>query len=105
MSTRKNYGKPKARDPASGRTASAATGPSIPTTPLISSTSGAALPTAKISKGATIMATGSNPIMFLDLAQNFQAAIQKTLADVSDLYLQFSQNGGLTPELIHQLQN
>jgi hypothetical protein len=51
------------------------------------------------------MATGSNPIMFLDLAQNFQSAVQATLADVSDLYLQFSQNGGLTPDLMQQLTN
>ena len=105
MKFHRHHGKPKTRDPASGPAASAAAGPSLPSGPVNPSTSGAAQPPAKISKGATTMATGSNPIMFLDLAQHFQSAIQETLADVSDLYLQFSQNGGLTPDLMQQLQN
>src|SRR6516162_2590574 len=99
----KRRGKPKTRDPASTPAAGAATGPSFSSSPVNPSTSGAAMPPAGSSKGATKMATGSNPIMFLDLAQNFQSAVQATLADVSDLYLQFSQNGGLTPDLMQQL--
>lgn len=101
----KKHGKPKTRDPAPGPAAPAAAGPSLSSNPVNPSTSGAASPPGGISKGATTMATGSNPIMFLDLAQNFQSAIQATLADVSDLYLQFSQNGGLTPDLVLQLTN
>jgi hypothetical protein len=105
MRFHKNHGKPKTRDPAPGPAAGAAAGPSLSSSPVNPSTSGAASPPGGISKGATTMATGSNPIMFLDLAQNFQSAIQATLADVSDLYLQYSQNGGLTPDLIQQLTN
>jgi hypothetical protein len=51
------------------------------------------------------MATSSNPIIFLDLMQNNLDAINRAIADVNDLSLQFAQNGGLTPDLILQLQN
>lgn len=51
------------------------------------------------------MATSSNPIIFLDLLQNNQDAINRAIADVNDLSLQFAQNGGLTQDLILQLQN
>lgn len=51
------------------------------------------------------MGTNTNPIMFLDLLQNDQAAIQQRLADVRDLYLQYTQNGGLTHDLLQQLSN
>ncbi len=106
MSTRKNSGKPKARDPDSGpAAASEATGPSLPGSPLNSSTSGAAQPPANVSKGATTMATGSNPIMFLDLSKNNQDAIKRALADVNDLSLQFKQNEGLPQDLEQQLLN
>ena len=106
MSTRKNHGKPKARDPASRLAAgSAAMGPSPSATSVNTSTSGAAGPPANVSKGATTMATASNPIVFLDLQQNNQAAIDRALADVVDLSLQSQQNGGLSPDVKRQLLN
>jgi hypothetical protein len=51
------------------------------------------------------MATNPNPIVFLDLLQNNQQAITETLADVNNLSLQYSQNSGLTDDLILQLKN
>jgi hypothetical protein len=106
MSKRKNSGKPKARDPAGGAAAApAAMGSSLPATSANTSTSGAAQPPANVSKGATTMATGSNPIVFLDLKQNNQAAIDRALADVVDLSLQSKQNGGLSPGVKQQLLN
>jgi hypothetical protein len=42
-------------------------------------------------------------IIFLDFLENNQKSIQRTLAEVSDLYLQFDENNGLSPDLFHQL--
>jgi hypothetical protein len=95
--------KPKARDPAPSTPASLATGPPSPVTNPNPITPGAAKPPANTSKGATPMSTSPIQIVFLDIKQNFRQSRERLLGDISDLYLQLSQNGALPPNLLQQL--